>query len=264
MYDVPPLDMVASLDSTLLARGEHLASSLGGCRGCHASDLGGSLVEDLGPIGVMSAPNLTTGRGGVAASYSDGQLARAIRYGIDSEGKTLIFMPTAEHTWWPDEDLLALLSYIRSVRPVDREVAPTSVGLLGKVLSRFGVMELESAKAINNVPDGQAPAPEPTARYGAFLAIGCKGCHGDGFSGGKIPGAPAILATPANLTPHESGLLAWTIDDFINLLETGARPDGRLLDPFLPIQSLKAMNETEKTALWAYLRTLEPTEFGQR
>ncbi|MFT5142144.1 MAG: hypothetical protein ACI80V_002412 [Rhodothermales bacterium] len=212
----------------------------------------------------MSAPNLTTGRGGVAASYSDGQLARAIRYGIDSEGKTLIFMPTAEHTWWPDEDLLALLSYIRSVRPVDREVAPTSVGLLGKVLSRFGVMELESAKAINNVPDGQAPAPEPTARYGAFLAIGCKGCHGDGFSGGKIPGAPAILATPANLTPHESGLLAWTIDDFINLLETGARPDGRLLDPFLPIQSLKAMNETEKTALWAYLRTLEPTEFGQR
>ena len=50
----------------------------------------------------------------------------------------------------------------------------------------------------------------------------------------------------------------------MSLLNTGIRPDGRRLDPFMPIATVQSANETEKRALWAYLRSLEPIAFGNR
>jgi mono/diheme cytochrome c family protein len=265
VYDVPPPAITASRDSAVIERGRHLAASLGGCLGCHGPALGGRLIEDLGPIGVMRAPNITTGAGGVGSTYTDGQLARAIRHGVRADGRTLVFMPTPEHNWWPDEDLTAIVSYVRSVPAVDGAPEPLRVGPLGKVLHEFGVMELLSAETVDHdAPREVAPAPEPTARYGAFLARGCVGCHGDRLSGGRIPGAPASLPIPANLTPHETGLGTWTEEQFFSLLNTGVRPDGRRLDPFMPIETTRAMNDTEKRAMWAYLRSLEPVAFGNR
>jgi len=177
----------------------------------------------------------------------------------------LLFMPSREYNWWPESDLVAVVSFVRSLPPVDGETEPSSVGLVGKVLSQFGLMDLRSAAAIDHYaePD-DVPDPEPTARYGGFLSRGCTGCHGERLSGGRIPGAPSSLATPANLTFHETGLAGWTREDFDTVLNTGVRPDGRELDPFMPIVSTRAMNEIEKTALWEYLRSIDPVEFGNR
>ena len=166
-YDVLPLEMVASRDSTQLARGEHLASSFGGCRGCHGADLGGSLIEDLGPIGVMIGPNLTTGQGGVGADYTDGELARAIRYGIGRDGQTLLFMPSEEHNWWPDSDLQAVISYVRSVPPVDRTMDPASVGVVGRDSTRrwarLWSRTIDTATKVNSNWGGdQSPSPIPS------------------------------------------------------------------------------------------------------
>ncbi len=264
-YDVAPLDLVASTDSTVIARGEHIAASFGGCFACHGTDLSGRLIEDLGPIGKMIGPNLTNGAGGIGRDYSDGELARAIRYGIGRDNQTLMFMPTPEHAWWPDSDLLAVVSYLRTVPPVAKTLEATTIGPLGKVLSQFGMMELQSARAAEDAPPrDSAPAPEPTAAYGEFLAIGCIGCHGEGFSGGRIPGAPASLPIPSNLTPHETGLAAWSREDFDSVISTGIGLDGRTLDPFMPLAGIAGLNETEKQAIWAYLQSLEPKEFGGR
>ena len=264
-YDVGPLAIEATLDSAALERGRHLAESIGGCLGCHGPELGGSLVDDIGPIGVIRAPNLTSGAGGVGAAYTDGELARAIRHGIDSDGRSLLFMPTPEYNWWPDEDLAAVVSFVRSVPDVDSQMEPALVRPLGKVLNQFHVMELLSAETVDHDAAPEAvPSPEPTARYGAFLARGCTGCHGERLSGGKIPGAPSSLAIPANLTPHESGLGDWTEEQFYNVVDSGVRPDGRRLDAFMPIAGIQAMNDTERGALWAYLRSVTPLEFGSR
>ena len=75
-YDGPPSDIVASTDCAVLARGKHLALSIGGCTSCHGGLIGGQLMEDLGPIGAMQAPNLTPGTGGIGNGYTDGELAR--------------------------------------------------------------------------------------------------------------------------------------------------------------------------------------------
>jgi mono/diheme cytochrome c family protein len=174
-------------------------------------------------------------------------------------------MPAPEHFWWPDADVQAIVSYVRSLPPVDSQSPPTVIRPLGKILHQFGVMELLSAQTVDHdAPREEPPAPEPTARYGAFLARGCAGCHGEGFGGGRIPGAPSSLPIPANLTAHASGLASWTREDFIATLRSGVRPDGRALDPFMPVAATKAMTELELTALWEYLRSLEPREFGGR
>ncbi len=264
VYQIEPPGILATTDSAVVARGRHLAESLGGCLGCHGPDLAGSLVDDLGAIGVMRAPNLTSGTGGVGATYTDGQLARAIRHGIRADGRSLIFMPTPEFNWWSDSDVEAVVSFVRSMAPVDTTIESTVVRPLGKVLSQLGVMELLSAKTVDHSVREAAPVPEATARYAAFLTRGCAGCHGETFSGGKIPGAPSTLPIPSNLTPHETGLGSWTKEQFFTLLNTGIRPDGRRLADFMPIATTRAMNETEKSALWAYLRSVEPREFGNR
>lgn len=259
-----PPALQASTDSTVLARGEHLAR-IGGCVGCHGEDLGGGTPESFGPIGVMSPPNLTAGRGGVGGNYTDGELARAIAQGIGDDGRTLRIMPSYEYNWWPQEDLAAIVSYVRSRPAVDREPPVTEIALMGRVLSQFGIMDLISAELIDHgAPPPDVPEPEPTARYGAFLVRGCVGCHGETLAGGPIPGAPADIPVPANLTPHETGLAAWTREDFEHLIDTRRRPDGRELDPFMPVAALQAMYPVEREAVWAYLRSLEPRETGDR
>jgi mono/diheme cytochrome c family protein len=264
-YDVDPLNVVASTDSAVVGRGRHLAESLGGCLGCHGSAFQGQEIDDLGPIGVIRAPNLTTGNGGVGNNYTDGELARAIKHGIGNDGQTLRFMPSPDFNWWPESDLTAIVSFIRSLPPVDNEVQPTHIGVLGKILTQFGVFELLVARDINHeaAPE-DVPEPESSERYGEFLARSCVGCHGENMSGGPIPGAPSSLPVPLNLTPHETGLGGWTEEVFVATLNTGVRPDGTPLDPFMPFKSLGAMNETEKAALWAFLQSLPPLEFGNR
>lgn len=258
-------EIATSSDPAVLERGRHLAESIGGCLGCHGPDLGGALVEDVGPIGAIRAPNLTRGAGGVGGAYSDGELARAIRYGIGADGQSLLYMPTPEHNWWPDEDVAAVVSFVRSMPPVSSTIEPAVVRPLGKVLNQLGVMQLLSAETVDpTAPREGTPSPAPTAGYGSFLARGCVGCHGERLSGGRIPGAPSSLPIPANLTPHETGLGTWTKEEFVQVLNTGVRRDGRRLDPFMPIASTRAMDETEKGALWAYLRSVEPVEFGER
>jgi mono/diheme cytochrome c family protein len=265
VYAIAPPALRASTDPAVIARGKHLADSIGGCVGCHGADLGGKPGDPMGPIGVVNAPNLTAGKGGAGAHYSDGELARVIRDGIKADGRSLRFMPAQDLSWWPDQDLIAIVSYLRSVPPIDRESPASTIGTLGKVLDRLDKLPLDIARRIDHSA-ARASTLEPTAtrEYGAYLARGCAGCHGPGLSGGRIPGAPAKLAVPANITPHATGIKHYSEADFMRLLDTGVKPNGKKLDPFMPIAALRAMNDTERRALFAYLMSRPPKPLGQR
>lgn len=266
VYAVAPPDVHASADPAVIARGKHLAESIGGCFSCHGDDLGGKPGEPLGPLGIVHAPNLTSGKGGVAKQYSDAQLANVLRHGIKASGKSLRFMPSQDFAWWPDEDLVAMVSFLRSLPPVDRlPPGPSEIGVMGKVLDRAGMVPLDVARRI----DHAAARPKtlvatPTAAYGKNLARLCTGCHGEHLSGGPIPGAPSSLPVPTNITPHESGIAAYTEADFNRLLDTNVKRNGQQLNSFMPIATLRAMNPTERAALWRYLRSVPPRPFGGR
>jgi hypothetical protein len=72
------------------------------------------------------------------------------------------------------------------------------------------------------------------------------------------------MAVPGNITPHESGLGSWTYDDFLNMMATGVMKNGKKADPMMPYESIAKMHDTEKRALWEYLRTVPPLAFGNR
>ena len=85
-------------DSASLARGRHLARAIGKCVDCHGPDLGGQVMIDGMPFARVVAPNLTSGRGGVANNRSDDDFLRAIRHGIGPGGRALAIMPARNYT----------------------------------------------------------------------------------------------------------------------------------------------------------------------
>lgn len=263
LYGVALPSVQISTDPAVLERGKHLAESIGGCIDCHGSDLGGKLMADMGPVGVVHTPNITSS--GTLASYSDAELVRLLRDGVKRDGSSVLFMPAADFRWWPEADLVAVTSFVRSQPAVKRSSTPSQIGLLGKVLDRLDLIPIDIARRIDHTkPPETAPAPAPTAEYGRFIAKLCQGCHGPTLSGGPIPGAPPEMAVPTNITPHATGLGKYGEAAFYEVINTGVRPDGSKLDPMMPVATLAAMNDVEKKALWLYLRSVPAKPFGGR
>lgn len=126
----------------------------------------------------------------------------------------------------------------------------------------MNLIELDIARRIDHQVEDIPPPRAPTPEYGAYIAKLCVRCHGERFSGGPMPGTPPSLAVPSNLTPDPSGLADWTYEDLDKLLTHGIRKNGKPLDPFMSLGAMGKMDETEKRALWAYLRMLPPRQFG--
>jgi mono/diheme cytochrome c family protein len=101
--------------------------------------------------------------------------------------------------------------------------------------------------------------------YGAYLGMLCTGCHGEHLSGGAIPGAPPEMGTPANLTPHETGLEGWTEEQLRTVLRTGRTPSGhQIAAAQMPWPTMSRMTDGEIGALFMYLQSLPPLPEGSR
>jgi mono/diheme cytochrome c family protein len=262
-YDVLPTAVPVTADSASLSRGRHLAVAIGKCSACHGADLGGELMGDNAMFGRLASANLTAGTGGAAARYDDATLARAIRHGIRGDGKSLFLMPSESYQRLSDEDVGALIAYLRSLPPVDREHPARRAGPLVRVIYLVAGMPLLPARLIDHSVMAPAKVPrEPTAEYGNYLVNigGCTGCHGPGLSGGKLgPGSKPA----ANLTP--AGIGSWTEADFVRALRSGVRPGGVAIDStVMPWPQVGLMTDGEIHAMWLYLRSIPPKEFGNR
>src|SRR5512138_2230562 len=89
-YDIPPSNLTLPTDAASIEYGKHRAESL--CQGCHGPDLSGNdNWFSAPPIGNIASANLTSGEGGVGKEFTTEDYVRAIRHGIDREGKP-IFM----------------------------------------------------------------------------------------------------------------------------------------------------------------------------
>ncbi len=262
-HDVPSEALLAiPTDSASIARGEHLVNSASACAECHGTDAGGSVMGVGGPFAPLSAPNLTTGQGSATTGFTPADWERAIRHGVRKDGTSLLIMPSEAFAHLSDEDLGAIVAYLRQAPPVDRELPKSKLSFLGRALVGFGVMPALVADRTPSVTHARAVAPDSTAEYGRYLADigGCRGCHGPSLSGGSAEGPPG--APPAsNITP--AGIGHWTRDDFARALREGRRPDGSQIAEFMPWKVYADMTEDEVTALWAYLRSVPAKDFAQ-
>jgi mono/diheme cytochrome c family protein len=252
VYQVPGGSLTIPSDQQALERGEHLVRAVYLCELCHGEDLGGQLQFDDPLSGQIVASNLTTGRGGVGALFTAADWERAIRHGVTPEGRPLIEMPSNTFTSIADQDLAAIVGYLLSLPPVDRQLPQRQLGPLYRISVLLDPSLIPAEVIDHTAPRPPAPEPGITAEYGRYLTRACTICHGENLAGGTSAGAGLDLTSTGNLPD-------WSEPEFRHALRTGERPRGAALDPkLMPWQLVGKMTDAELAAVWMYLQTLTP------
>lgn len=248
-------------DESAVVRGEHLATAINVCTACHGENLEGYAFLDEEGFATIYAPNLTGGAGGVGAAYTDADWARAIRHGVGRDGRGFFGMPSHFYTHMSDEDLGALIAYLKQVPPVDNQVPPRSAALLPKILMGIGAFQLEPELVAAVETDRVKPEEGISAEYGAYLVtIGaCRECHGANLAGLTDPNGPP---PGPNLTPGGE-LQGWVFEDFQQLMRTGVTPSGRQISEEMPWLHYQHMTDDELLAIWTYLESVPARQLGE-
>lgn len=254
-YSVTPPPLVIGTDSATLARGRHLVEARLLCTDCHGPDLAGTVVVDAMLLGRFVASNLTRGAGGVGDKYGDQDWVRAIRDGIRFNGKPMVFMPSAVFAGLAGEDLAAVVAYVKSVAPVNKELPRTALGPIARIAVAFGQPLFPANEIDHEAPYPNQPAEGRTTEFGRYLVAtsSCYRCHGSDLTGGEEIGPPGTPPSQ-NITPL--GIGSWSEADFLRAIREGKRPDGTTINPFMPWQTFGKMTDEELGAIYMFLGTI--------
>ncbi|SHE99062.1 c-type cytochrome [Flavisolibacter ginsengisoli] len=276
-YDAPYPNIKASTDTAIIARGKHLVVGPAHCIDCHSplpnkdSLLNhgqevlpvGGFAFDL-PFGKFYTRNLTPDKETGIGNMTDGEIARVLRYGVKKNGEAVLpFMPFQDLS---DEDLTAIISYLRSVKPVKNKVPDHNYNLVGNLIKAFMIK-----------PVGPSTKPpiavraDTTVAYGKHMVMAvanCNECHTKRDGIGNFVGAPLAGGTvfeekghptliSPNLTPDPTGRITnWSQESFIKRFRLGK------LIPYshMPWEAFGRMTDTELIAIYKYLKTVKPAK----
>jgi len=275
-YDAPYPEIKASTDTAVIQRGKYLVNGAAHCVECHYKGDADSLIK-LGldvpltggvafelPVGNIYSRNITPDKETGIGNFTDAEIARALRYGVHPNGTVVFdFMPFHNTS---DEDLTAIISYLRAQKPIHNKVPDHDLNALGNMVKAFMIAPVG--------PTGEVPkqvTADSTAAYGKYLALSvaeCNGCHtkrdlagkftGEPFAGGapmEEPGKPTF--TPPNLTTDSSSrIFGWQQQQFINRFRMGKI----IPESPMPWNSYKRMNDNDLKAIYAFLKTLKPVK----
>lgn len=255
-YDFPSSGIVAPADAASIEYGKHRVETL--CIGCHGEDLGGVIGWTVvGPLATIDSANLTSGEGGIGQEFTtDEDYVRAIRHGIDPEGKPIYMPAVAAFQHLSDADLGAMIAYLKTAPPVDRKTNGSQFTALGKIIFATGMFGEFPAETVSHQNNVTAPEAGANVAYGEYLvAIGdCRACHGQELAGGSYPD-PAVTLPVPNLTPGGE-LGAWTEEQFITIMRTG----GALNPELMPVKEIGKLSDDELKAVFMYLHSLPAME----
>lgn len=258
VYSFQDQPLAVASDSTSIAKGKHFVQAIAKCASCHGDDLAGKVVVEDPMMGQLYSANLTRGKGGVGAAYTDADYVHAIRHGVGKNGRPLLTMPTDAFYYINDEDLANSIAYLKTIPAVDADIPPKRIGPLARALFLMTDFPLVQAEKVPLSGPRPAKIPAgPTREYGDYLATtgSCKSCHLQDLSGG-VPIAKNLLS--ANLTPKAIG--NWTEADFRKSLREGVRPGGRILSAVMPWPYTRLMTDDEIHALWLYVHSVPPKD----
>lgn len=252
-YAVSVAPVSVPADAQTVERGKHLATVFL-CVRCHTANLGGEVYFEVPGMLSIPTPNLTSGAGGVGALYSDEDWVRAVRHGVARDGRPLFIMTSKAFNHLSDEDMGALIAFLKSQPPVDNQLPARRVDLLGRVMMGSGMFPPFAADEIDHTRASEpAPAPGATAAYGGYLAHLCSECHGANLTGTPF-GPPGQEVLTPNLTPGGE-LSAWTAEEFIRTMRTGVTPGGHQMSEDMPWKYFGQMTDDELMALWMFLQS---------
>lgn len=253
---------------TLVERGAYIAK-LAGCGTCHTplgpnggpdfskAYAGGFEMPDL--IGTWRAPNITPDKSSGIGSWTDDQIIASIREGVRPEGSQLYpIMPYLNYNRMTDADAKALVAFLRSLKPIVNDVAPTK-----------------------NLKMPQPPAPKPAnapddpAHHGEYLAtlMLCDHCHAtpgadhaplpDKMFAGGLPFVMPMLGKgtiyAANITSDPAtGIGNYTEAQLATAIKTMMKPDGKQIQgPMLFMQGGWAtLDDADIKAVAAFIKQI--------
>jgi mono/diheme cytochrome c family protein len=285
----PPLDIKAEATPERLERGRYLAEHVSSCVHCHSAGdktkwglpykeetkgAGGECwTKDNGFTGTLCAPNITPHPEDGLGKWTDGEIVRAIREGVNNKGEALFaIMPYASYRHLSDEDALALAAYLRSLPPVAGKQPARQLEMPLPIIVKFMPQPLS----------GPVPAPnkDDKVAYGRYLVniAGCEQCHtpqddkhqpiaGKAFAGGnRFQIGKTAVVVSSNITPHETGLGGRTRENFIAMFKAYASPESHNVavapekNTVMPWLKMAGMTEEDLGAIYDYLRTVPAVE----
>lgn len=223
-------------DKALVERGQYLFAVAGGCA-CHTVPEGtphaGSRAFPI-PMGKVYSTNITADRETGLGAWSDQEIYSAMVKGIRRGGGRLLpVMPYEAYSGMAEEDLKALIAYLRSFKPVRKETpALKTWGPFYRPLGTFVWLKLFSRFSSSPLKTPQGGVAR--GRYLVDHVALCGDCHTPrnwlGAPKKKLylagnPDGPFGEEVP-NITPDkETGIGEWSRGDIADFILTGTKPD---------------------------------------
>jgi mono/diheme cytochrome c family protein len=272
-----------------LQRGEYLVEHVSDCLGCHSDHVetfgfpvkpgsegqGGFIFDKkLGFPGVVAAQNITPDPEFGLGKWTDGEIIRAFREGVDRNGDALFPMMPYQHLRsMSDEDAKSIVAYLRTLKPIRNTVPAKHIDFPVNLFVKF------APKPVDGVV--KSPDPHEGVAYGKYLTTisGCYECHTPhddhnalvaekAFSGGWEMRGPWGRNFTANLTPAPGTYIASaTKVEFIsrfkafaslNAITSPQTPAGH--NTIMPWLAFAGMTENDLGAIYDYLKTVKPIE----
>jgi len=220
--------------------GERLAH-MDGCFACHGKQLTGRVLF-TGPLGTrLVAPNLTR----VIRKENDAQLATAIRYGIRLDGTTLINMPSTRFLAGSDQDIAAIVAYLRTLNELPDATPATRWGLEGRILLAMHFFRV-TAESTDTTARGPRLTPTEPMALGRYLTRSqCSACHGKDLKGDPEESSPDLRFS----------LRHYSKPVFERFLTTGVGRKGHGTHTMTPLikRQFRYLTKADVDALYAYL-----------
>ncbi|HVG25309.1 MAG TPA: c-type cytochrome [Thermoanaerobaculia bacterium] len=272
-----------------VARGKYLVHNVTICFDCHSERTSayalpfkpgregvGGFVWDrkIGFPGTLAAANLTPDAETGLGKWTDGEILRAMREGVDREGNALFpIMPYSHYRAMSDEDAKSIVAYLRTLQPQRYEEPKKSLDVPLNFIEKFIPKPIAAPVA--------APDRHDTLAYGKYLTTiaACGECHtpkddkgnsvpGKEFAGGFEMHTPEFRVVTANITPHPSTFVGRaTKEEFIARFRAFANytdqtapqaPKGK--NTLMPWIAFSGMTDEDLGAIYAYLKTVPPVE----
>ncbi|MBI6546171.1 MAG: hypothetical protein HY692_05215 [Cyanobacteria bacterium NC_groundwater_1444_Ag_S-0.65um_54_12] len=270
MNKAQPWSETIAANPLRVERGAYLVERVAACFNCHPSANNAKMSRYFGRTreipGKIYAPNISADPETGIGNWTDGQLSRAIREGVDNNDEALFpIMPYGSYSAISDEDVRSIIVYLRSLpawqtRVPERQIA-FPMSLLINLLP-------QPVKGPLNAPDRR-----DLIKDGGYIAAvaGCVTCHtplnwrgpdtSHSYAGGwkfVLADEKAEVISPNITADPQFGIGSWTDGQLKYALQSGRRPDGKLLRAPMPWQSYAGMTEADMVSLLAFLRTIPP------
>jgi mono/diheme cytochrome c family protein len=276
-------------EAALIDKGRYLAAA-GDCVSCHTRPSGEPFAGGLPlktPFGTIYSANITSDKETGIGGWSEEQLARAMREGIDDEGHHLYpAFPYTAYTNVTDDDIHAIYAYLKSLTPVSYTPPKNELSF---PFNQRGLLAIWDALYLKKAPYKPDTAQSAEWNRGAYLVEGlghCGACH---TPRNQLGGERTSLAltggvyqddiadavheqeivkednmvrawSAVDLTPSPRGLGAWSVDDIAAYLKTGHNARAGAFGPMAEVvaNSTKYLTDADTHAMAVYLKALKP------